>query len=251
MNPGFPAAFARGRRTIWRWAFLLALFAGAPFARAATLDVPATANIFGAGHSMTPFTGGPDEGVLPPSYDFGFAAGSGLDLTFSSVTGTVILDVGSGDNSNDPDGIGAGSSDTSVNSLGGISGIVAPNAGFLVGVFENDTEPADPAPLRLNFISIGTNFSDLSPTLNQVFFIGDGLTGDGSGAVQRFHVPIGATRLFLGIADAPGYHGDPGGYSDNSGQFSATFAIVPEPSAIALALIGISMVSLRLLIRRR
>ncbi|HEY3242752.1 MAG TPA: hypothetical protein VGM03_05305 [Phycisphaerae bacterium] len=39
------------------------------------------------------------------------------------------------------------------------------------------------------------------PGLRQPFFIGDGLTGTGSGAVQQFLVPDGATRLFLGTID--------------------------------------------------
>ncbi len=247
-----PLALLSARRRINPLVFLLlsVLFAGAP-GFAATLDVPANANIFGAGHSAPPAPGGAGEGVLPPSYDFGFAAGSGLSIVFSSVTGTVILNSGSGDNANDPDGIGAGAADSSVNSIGGISGVVALNAGFLVGVFEDANEPMDPAPLRLDFVLIGTSFSAFSPALNQVFFIGDGLTGDGTGSLQQFQVPAGATRLFLGIADAPGYHGDPGGYNDNTGQFSATFALVPEPSTIDLFAVVLVAASFRFLIRRR
>ena len=60
--------------------------------------------------------------------------------------------------------------------------------------------------------------------IGQVFFIGDGLTGTGSGAIQTFAVPDAATRLFLGVADAfafgsdlPGGR-DPGFFDDNSGQ---------------------------------
>jgi hypothetical protein len=55
--------------------------------------------------------------------------------------------------------------------------------------------------------------------LGQVFFIGDGLTDVGSGDVQTFVAPPGATRLFLGIADASGFTGDAGCYSDNVGSF--------------------------------
>jgi hypothetical protein len=46
-----------------------------------------------------------------------------------------------------------------------------------------------------------------------VFFIGDGRTGSGTGAVQQFIVPAGATRLFLGTVD--GF-----GWNTNSGAFS-------------------------------
>jgi hypothetical protein len=205
---------------------------------AQTVQVPGNSNIYAAGHPTPTAPGGGGAGVLPQEYDFGFTATSNLFVTFSSITGTVIVNTGSGDNANDPDGVGAGSTSSSVNSLNGLSGITGPNAGFLVGVFENDIEPMDPAPAALNFSSIGTNFTSLSPLLNQVFFIGDGLTGDKSGSVQQFIIPNGATRLFLGIADAPGYHGDPGGYDDNTGQFTASFTIgpepIPEPSVLVL-----------------
>jgi hypothetical protein len=67
--------------------------------------------------------------------------------------------------------------------------------------------------------SVGTEFATLTPALGQVFFIGDGLTGTGSGSVQTFTVPRGATRLFLGIADASGFGGRPGCYGDNIGMF--------------------------------
>jgi len=80
--------------------------------------------------------------------------------------------------------------------------------------------------------------------LNQVFFIGDGLTGDGTGTVQQFNVPVGATRLVLGFVDAPNYQGDAGGYSDDIGSFTATFAIVPEPSVLALLLGGVALCGL-------
>ena len=251
MKPPSHSARAQVHLPIRSCPFLFALLFATSLASGATLDVPANANIFGAGHSVPPAPGGAGEGVLPPSYDLGFTVGSGVQLTFSSVTGSVILNSGSGDNANDPDGVGAGSASTIVNSFGGIGGIIAPNAGFLVGVFEDANEPMNPAPLELNFISIGTSFTSLSPALNQVFFIGDGLTGDGNGALQQFQAPAGATRLFLGIADAPGYDGDPGGYSDNTGQFSATFTVVPEPSSIALIVVGLAAANLGFLIRRR
>jgi hypothetical protein len=42
-------------------------------------------------------------------------------------------------------------------------------------------------------------------------------------------VPAGATRLFLGISDAPGFDGSPGAYGDNSGAFTASFEISGVP----------------------
>ena len=196
-----------------------------------TLTIAGNSNIFGAGHASPP--GG---GTLPPFVSF--LSGQTV-LTFSSVTGTVTINVGSGSNANNPDGIGAAPADSDTSSVGGISGIAAPHAGYLVGIFETANEPFDPAPSILNFTMSGTSFTSLSPALNQTFFIGDGLTGNGTGAIQQFMIPAGATRLFLGIADAANYHGAPGSYGDNVGSFSATFDIVPEPSTWALGLSGI------------
>jgi hypothetical protein len=192
---------------------------------AAVLTVDAKSDIFGAGHSFSP--GG---GLLPVVYSF--SAGTGLVFTASSITGVVS----SGANITGPDGAHGGPS-TDMDSIGGISGIVDSDSGFfLIGVFESDAEPTDPAPARLDFSpdSIGENFTTLSPQLNQTFFIGDGLTGTSNGIVQQIEVPENATRLFLGFADgntaginsdAYNYHGSPGYYSDNTGSLEVTFSI--------------------------
>jgi hypothetical protein len=95
---------------------------------------------------------------------------------------------------------------------------------FLAGVFLNDAEPADPAPTRLSFESY--DFVDLYPTINQVFFIGDGLTS--SGGHQRFHVPEGGTRLFLGFVDGYDFgalNHLPDCYNDNGGSVQADLVI--------------------------
>jgi hypothetical protein len=193
-------------------------------ASGAVLTVDAQANIFGAGHSTAPGNawGG---GVLPPVYTF--TAKPGLVLTFSSVTGTVS----SGANTAGPDGAQDGPS-TDMESLGGISGIIDGSSGFfLVGLFASDAEPQDPAPPRLDFSAGLESLTVLTPALNQTFFVGDGLTGTGTGPVQRFKVPDGATRLFLGFADGNtmgvnsdlyNYHGVPGYYSDNTGTGGAS-----------------------------
>jgi hypothetical protein len=102
-------------------------------------------------------------------------------------------------------------------------------------------EPTGSGPLALDFTN-NTSFAELSPLLNQTFFIGDGLTGSGSGNIQRFLVPDQATRLFLGFADGNGIQGLPGYYSDNSGSVVANFELqpatepVPEPCTILGAL---------------
>jgi hypothetical protein len=78
--------------------------------------------------------------------------------------------------------------------------------------------------------------------LQQLFFIGDGLTGTGSGSVQTFIVPSGATQLYLGTGDGYGWY-------NNSGSFSVTVntpgtVATPEPASSLLLLIGIAGLAL-------
>jgi hypothetical protein len=127
---------------------------------------------------------------------------------------------------------------------------------FLAGVFLSDEEPTAPAPASLDFSStaIGRSFTQLSPLLQQTFYIGDGLTGEGTGSIQSFLVPDAATRLFLGIVDGSYFVGGPDYYNNNAGTFSATFEVntVPEidPTAFA-SVISLVVGSLALLERRR
>jgi len=119
---------------------------------------------------------------------------------------------------------------------------------FLIGVFLDDQEPAGAAPARVDFSN--DSFTSFSPILSQTFFIGDGLTGTGVGDVQTFNVPAGATRLFLGFADAFNFQGPAGTYVDNGGtlQVTVTATPAPEPSSSVLALLGVGVAALR---RRR
>ncbi len=212
---------------------------------AANLSIAGDANIFSAGHGGPP--GGLGQGQSAPFVTF--AAGTFSTLTFSSVTGSVTLD-GFG-HLNNPDGIGSQPVMSGTASFNGISGISAPHAGYLVGVFVTDVEPADPPPSILDFTKSGTDFTTLSPLINQTFFIGDGLTGNGVGTLQQFIIPANATRLFLGISDAPNYLGFPGGYTDNGGSFNATFdfAPIPEPATTALQIVGAALLCVLLVHR--
>ena len=235
---------------------LAAVTASTP-ALAATLTVSSMANIFGAGHTgaaATPEPGGGGGGIAAPS--FTFAAGPSQIVNFSSVTGSVSCCSG-GATFNGPDGGTFATGTTDITSFGGIAGILHDNKTmFLVGVFTSDVEPAGAGPARQHFSSAGgggttaDSFFDIFVELNQPFFVGDGLTGTGSGSTQNFHVPAGATHLYLGFADAFNF-GDPtsapGFYGDNVGELSATFALrrvsgIPEPAS--LALVGLALTAM-------
>jgi hypothetical protein len=190
-------------------------------------------------------------GTVPSGYDItGFGS-----LTFLT-TGSITLN--SGRNINDPDGTSSENSSSYNAGSGGIAGIVAPNDGFLVGVFLGMGGPSGSAPSALDFTTgSGTAFTSLSPELDQVFFIGDGLTGDGSGSTQTFYIPTGATELYLGISDACGYSGGPSCYGDNAGAYAVSIdelppsgaPTVPEPES--LMLVGTGILSMAAMLRRR
>jgi hypothetical protein len=124
----------------------------------------------------------------------------------------------------------------------GISGIINEyRFFFLSGVFLGDAEPVDPAPARLDFTN-NDDFESLAPEIGQTFFVGDGLSGDGSGVTQRFVVPVGATRLFLGFHDRGPGAGLPGYYSDNSGMLTVDVSQlqVPETASVMVwSILGI------------
>ncbi|MGD0631087.1 MAG: PEP-CTERM sorting domain-containing protein [Terracidiphilus sp.] len=85
------------------------------------------------------------------------------------------------------------------------------------------------------------------PTLNQIFFIGDGQTGTGIGAIQQFTVPVGATGLYLAAADSVG------GSNNNVGSLSVTVngtnTVTPEPSSFLL--LGSGVLALAGMMRRK
>lgn len=160
----------------------------------------------------------------------GLTLSVGQVLTFS-VTGSVS-------HTPAPSGLtpdGGGFTSHLAGAQNGIATLTAP-FDSLIGVFLDAAQPdASPAPSGLNFSTLGTSFASLSPLLKQPFFIGDGLTGTGTGAVQDFIVPSGATRLFLGTMDEFGWF-------DNSGSFDVTVngaspvppPSVPEPATLTL-----------------
>lgn len=196
-----------------------------------TLTVVATSDISAAGQASLPATLFP--GTFPPSDSF--TAGPNQILTFSSVTGTIGCNFVI---TNGPDGTCFPNVSTTVTNSGGISGINVNHANmFLVGVFLDASAPSGAGPSALNYnygtpVSLNTSDAGFSPILDQVFFIGDGLTGAGTGSEQVFKVPTGADRLYLGFADS--FDSVPSFYGDDVGSLVATFAITtittPEPA---------------------
>jgi hypothetical protein len=103
---------------------------------------------------------------------------------------------------------------------------------FLMGVFLDDSVPSGSPPTPIDVTEAET-VTAFAPRLQATFYIGDGHASGAGGAVQEFAVPCGATRLFLGFADAldfgdpstPGQTGNPGCYIDNAGSLSCTYSL--------------------------
>ena len=216
------------------------------------VQVVSTDNLSGAGNptNSTPNPGGGSGGTAAHAYSLD--DGLSRVMTFQSVTGDISLS--SPFVRTLPDGIQADNTapfgiSMSVDSFDSISGIsLDKGSGFLAGVFLGPAYPGA-APADLHFVNslgsssgIDVSFTDLSPLIGQIFFIGDGLTGNGSGAIQNFHVPDGATRLFLGVTDAGGYSGPSGQFQDNDGHFNISFEVVPEPSSILVIGAGLAYI---------
>lgn len=148
--------------------------------------------------------------------------GAVREFTFSNVTGTVGNSATS--KRKTADGT-SGAIDHRGGAENGISDIRSPQ-NALVGVFLSAMRPDATAPAAINYSSVASrNLTTYSPLLEQVFFIGDGLTN--LGELQRFFAPKGATRLFLGTMDS--YK-----WNDNVGSFQVSLSqkSVPEPTTI-------------------
>ena len=174
----------------------------------------------------------------------------GTSLTFV-VTGSV--DHTGATPTLSPDGSGL----FSTSSNNGIAGANWP-IDALVGVFLDASQPdLSATPSTLDFTN--TSFTTLSPQLKQAFFIGDGLTGTGTGTPQTFVVPAGATRLFLGTSDGFGWFNNVGTFSVLIGVQGAPptatpvapSSPVPTLSFPMIALLGLALAGGALLLIRR
>jgi hypothetical protein len=166
------------------------------------LTVPGSTDIWLAGQSSgSSITGVFGSDSAPVNAPVPLAVIPGHVLTFSasgsvSVNGDCFAKSADGGCYPDASQFGAGPA----NGIGQFQGPTS----ALIGVFVNTrvTAAGEP-PDSIDFRHV-QNFPSLSPRLNQVFFIGDGLTGTGEGKRQRFKVPAGATHLFLAASDSLG-----------------------------------------------
>jgi hypothetical protein len=165
-----------------------------------------------------------DLGGAPAVKTMSFSAAAGQFFEFSAngLAGCCsTADVG-------PDGYGGS---VAIYSLGSISGYEGPRFA-LAGVFTNG-HPSGSPPADYSYRG-GTEPTFFFPQLNQVFFIGDGLTGmnSNSGPPQRFIVPPKATELWLGFADAFGFAATPGSYGDNAGSLNVSGTLYQGSSSL-------------------
>lgn len=189
------------------------------------MDVPATSNPWLAGMPAGTIanpgnpSNNPDHAPdqSPPKVN-GVNLTAGKELTFDSIDGGA--NNFSSSTTYNPDGntglvtynnYGA----AGLPSENGIANIRAPiNA--VIGLFLDDNQPnlAGAPPSALLFDTAASrDFASLSPLLRQPFYIGDGRKADGT--IQKFVVPTGATRLYIGTMD--GYE-----WSNNVGKFTVS-----------------------------
>ena len=152
----------------------------------------------------------PDESPVLVSASTATCLSQGQTLVFNVTGGQAS--VGSAETASDPNG-----NTTSIlkHSLGGVLGksdISAPS-NSLVGVFLTNSDPSNqPSPSAYDFSTqTARDYTALAPAIGQVFFIGSGKTS--TGAIHLITVPVGGTRLFLGVMDAYQWNNNVGSVS--------------------------------------
>lgn len=190
-------------------------------AAGATVIVDGTSNTFLIGETPSPSS--------PVCVDVTpFGPGSRLRFFGDGSVRTV-----SGGPEYGPDGASTNNVYSYTTNTENLSAIIAP-WGSLVGVFVDSA--ASPVPPALDYWTNpnSRNFATQSPLLQQTFFIGDGTSN--TLLFQETVVPMGATCLYLGVADSER------NWSDNTGSFTVDVSAVPVPGA--LLLLGSGLVGL-------
>jgi hypothetical protein len=232
MNPNTHSLLNKFRATaLVPLAVALSSFA----AHAGSVVVPATTDIWLAGQpNGSIVTGYFGIDTAPANSPIPISVNGGDVLTFSASDSLTPFDGVSVDGScfdTTPDA-GACYGDEYAFSPGSANGISLAHlpANALVGVFVAAGGPSGFAPADLDFTGVGGySFLTLSPALDQLFFIGDGLTGTGTGSVQQFIAPAGTATLYLAVADSLGSS------VGNSGYITADvndLSSVPEPGTL-------------------
>jgi hypothetical protein len=214
--------------------FLTALAAGR--CQATIISVTATANPFLADPANVPMSDPALDGTAPAAVNLS---------PFSSVESLSIIALGRAS-----EGVLAALADSadgkqliSGPSIGAISGFHNLPLCSLVGVFVGPALGPAPPPAAQ---PLGAQV--ISPQLGQIFFIGDGLTGSGSGVPQRFVIPAGATTLYLANLDSSTWSDDQGTYQV---MITRGLAPIPEPGTLRLAALGALLIGYQLRRRRQ
>ncbi len=207
------------------------------------LTIPAAGVLWPGGLARHPVTPELIQETLPDSFA---VTGGDVVRVLDPASGGISFFNGFGGTIYGPAGNGL-PGDSTINAFGGISGYIG-TQGALVGLFLDDAIPdgttLPPPSLDFSTSGIGIEFSNLLPSLGQVFYIGDGVTA--SNDFQTFVAPTGATRFFLGVTDGFNFIGDPGAYDDNDGSYRVTLGINAIPTNISepavLSLLGLGLV---------
>jgi hypothetical protein len=105
----------------------------------------------------------------------------------------------------------------------GISDITVPQNSLLGMFLGTDRPDLNSPPPALDFSTRESqDYLALAPLLQQVFYIGDGLTSGADPLQQQIIVPTGATSLYLGTMD--GWE-----WNNNGGSFTLTMETNPDP----------------------
>lgn len=227
-------------RTPW---LAMALLAGTAHA-----DVTGSAQVVGTASIYQVFgLPGSTNDASDDAVRIDFASGGGSVVTFTSVSGGVNCcsdpsDLNTPDGKNFAPNYNGGN--TTVDGLHNISGAYGNTQLPLVAMFTSEQDPTTlSGPVAALPAWDAASPQSLAPALYQVFYVGDGRAGfnDAAGALLAFTAPAGATRLYLGFADAGAFNGTSSWYADNRGALQVDFRIapVPEPAGWMLGLAGL------------